>query len=387
MVSTRRNFLTVGGRAAIGLPLVSLAACTRSESPPSPGTRWHSLIDYLEREIPPLLQRAPATPAAAMALIADAKLLWSRGFGVKDRATNVPVDADTVFEFGSVSKTVFAYAVMKACEKGILNLDTPLTTYSSERVLTGDPRLDLITPRLVLSHRTGFQNWRSKTDPLKIAFVPGAGWGYSGEGYYYLQSVLTHVAGHADPSNCKTLFDGLRVCATDFDDYMKANLLVPFGMTSSGYLYREGMARPHTEKGQMIADRIATPVLAARYGSAGQLHSTVNDYAKFLIEIIDPKPADEYRLSATSFREMTRPQVKVIGSISWGLGWAIEQHPGMGDILTHSGDNPGFKTMTAASVRRRAGFIMLTNGDRGFEDVITPVLRSTPMREFLPVTI
>lgn len=380
--------MSLAGRAAIGLPLLSLPGCTRRESAPPPSSvRWQPLIEYLEREIPSLLQRTTRTPGAAIALIADAKPLWSRGFGVTDRTTNAPVNADTVFEFGSVSKTVFAYAVMKACEKGILNLDTPLTTYSSERMLTGDPRLDLITPRLVLSHRTGFQNWRSKTDPLKITFNPGGGWGYSGEGYYYLQSVLTQVTGHVDSNDCKTYDDGLRVCATDFDAYMRSSLLMPFGMTTSGYLYRDGMARPHDEKGHMLADRKSTRVDAARYGSAGDLHSTANDYAKFLIEIIAPKPPDAYRLNAASLQEMLRPQIKVFGPISWGLGWAIEQHPGMGDILNHSGDNPGFKTMTAASVRRRAGFIIVTNSDRGFEDVITPVLRSTPMREFLPVTI
>jgi len=87
----------------------------------------------------------------------------------------------------------------------------------------------------------------------------------------------------------KTL-DGLRVCATDFDAYMKVNLLMPFGMASSGYLYGEGMARPHDEKGRLIADRESTAVDAARYGLAGNLHSTTNDHAKFLIEIIDPKP-------------------------------------------------------------------------------------------------
>jgi CubicO group peptidase (beta-lactamase class C family) len=386
--TTRRAFVAWSGRAALAFPLLSLTACTRRDPEPASDTgRWQSLIAYLEKEIPSLLNREPATPAAAMALIADAKLLWSRGFGVTDRMTNGAVDADTVFEFGSVSKTVFAYAVMKACEKGLLNLDTPLTKYTSERILSGDPRLDLITPRLVLSHKTGFQNWRSKTDPLKISFTPGAGWGYSGEGYYYLQSVLTQVAGHVDSNDCKTYDDGLRVCATDFDAYMRSNLLMPFAMTTSGYVYRDGMARPHDEKGQMIADRKSTRVDAARYGSAGQLHSTVNDYAKFLIEIIDPKPRDEYRLSAASLQEMTRPQIKVFGSVSWGLGWAIEQHPGMGDILNHSGDNPGFKTMTAASMRRRSAFIIVTNGDRGFDDVITPVLRSAPMREFLPVTI
>jgi CubicO group peptidase (beta-lactamase class C family) len=52
-----------------------------------------------------------------MAIVADAKLLWSRGFGVRDRTANVPVDDDTVFEFAYVSKTAFAYAAMKACER------------------------------------------------------------------------------------------------------------------------------------------------------------------------------------------------------------------------------------------------------------------------------
>ncbi len=386
---SRRSFLSISGRAALGVPLLPLAACTPRDPAPATeaDTQWQPLIDYIEKEMPPLLSRGATTPGAAIALVADARLLWSRGFGVTDRTTNSPVNADTVFEFGSVSKTVFAYAVMKACEKGLLDLDTPLTKYTSERFLAGDPRLDLMTARHVLSHTGGFQNWRSPEDPLKIQFTPGARWDYSGEGYSYLQSVLTHAAGRVDPNDCKTFYDGLRVCGTDFDAYIKANLFVPFGMISSGYLFRDGMARPHNGKGEMIADRIARPPDAARYGAAGELHSTVNDYAKFLIEIIDSKPADAFRLSAASRAEMIRPQVTITDTLSWGLGWAIERHPGMSDILTHSGDNPGFKAMTAASVDRRSAFIIVTNSDRGFDDVIVPLVRSDPMREFLPVTV
>lgn len=386
--SSRRAFLSLSSRMAVGFPLVSLAACTRNaERTAATSGRWQPLIAFLEEEIPSLLERGRTTPGASVALVADAKLLWSRGFGVTDRTTNAAVEDDTVFEFGSISKTVFAYVVLKACENGVLSLDTPLTKYTSDRYLTGDPRVDLITPRHVLSHTTGFQNWRSKREPLRIQFTPGARWAYSGEAYSYLQSVLTRLVGHVDQENCKTFDDGLRVCATDFDAYMKANLLVPFGMTSSGYQFRDAMARPHDVQGRVIPDRITTAVEAARYGSAGQLHSMVKDYAKFLIEIIEPKPADSFRLNTASMTEMLRPQVKVMDALSWGLGWVIEQHPGMGDIISHSGDNPGFKAMTAASVRRRSAFIIATNGDRGFEDVIRPVLRSAPMRELLPVSI
>jgi CubicO group peptidase (beta-lactamase class C family) len=387
---SRRAFISLSSRAALGLPLLSLGACTSPEPAPAAvekGGRWQAVVAFLENEIPSLLKAHPRTPGVSMALVADAGLLWSRGFGVKERTTNAAVDEDTVFEFGSVSKTVFAYAAMKACEKGILGLDTPLTRYTPERYLTGDRRLDLITPRHVLAHTSGFQDWRSKGKPLRIQFEPGTRWDYSGEGYWYLQSVLTHATGRVDTSNCQTFEDGLRVCATDFDAYMKANLLVPFGMASSGYLHHAGMARPHDEKGQLIPGRVSTAVEAARYGSAGQLHSTVRDYATFLVEIIDAKPADAFRLSRASLQEMLRAQVKITDTLSWGLGWAIEQHPGMGDIISHTGDNPGFKAMTGASIRRRSGFIIVTNGDSGFEDVIRPVLRSAPMREFLPVEV
>jgi CubicO group peptidase (beta-lactamase class C family) len=375
---------------ALGLPLLSLAACERRDDAAAASGgygRWQSLIAFVEKEIPALLGRAASAPGLAMAIVADRKLLWSSGFGVTDRSTNAPVDADTIFQFGSVSKTVFAYVVMKACEAGILQLDTPLTKYGAARVVAGDPRLDLITARHVLSHTGGFQNWRSKNEPLKIKFTPGEGWEYSGEGYHYLQSVLTRLRGRVDVDYCKTFEDNLRVCATDFDAYMKANLFVPFGMTSSGYLHRDGMAQPHDDKGRFIPGRVTTAIDAARYGSAGALHSTVTDYAKFLIEVIDPKPADAYRLNAASHREMLRPQVKLTDTMSWALGWVIEQHPGMGDMISHSGDNPGFKAMTAASTARGSALVMVTNGDRGFDDIIRPLLRSAPMRELLPIGV
>jgi CubicO group peptidase (beta-lactamase class C family) len=183
------------------------------------------------------------------------------------------------------------------------------------------------------------------------------------------------------------LDDGLKVCATDFDAYMKANLFVPFGMTSSGYLYREGMARPHDEQGRMMGGRKATAIHAARYGSAGELHTTPTDYAKFLIEFIDPKPSDAFRLSAASLREMVRPHAKVTDSLSWGLGWAIEHKKTGGDVLNHSGDNPGFKALTAAALEQKSALIVMTNGDRGFGQILAKVVMSEPMQQFLPVTV
>jgi hypothetical protein len=82
---------------------------------------------------------------------------------------------------------------------------------------------------------------------------------------------------------------------------------------------------------------------------------------------------------------MIRPQIKVTTSSSWALGWQVE-HKETGDVLSHSGDNPGFKALAAASVSRKSGFIVMTNSDRGFE-VIRKVVLSPGMQRFLPVAV
>ncbi len=390
---TRRKFLRDCGQVALGLSSSSLLGYSRYDGPSAQkeavasaaSSDWHTLTSDLETRLPALLAQAPTVPAVSMALVADAQLLWRGAFGVKDLESKTPVDHDTIFEVGSVSKTVFAYVVMKLCEKGVLDLDTPLTRYTPDRLIRGDPRLELITARRVLSHTTGLQNWRSAKEPLAIRFTPGERWSYSGEGYSYLQSVVTHLVGHVNLSDCKTV-GGARVCATDFDAYMRANLLAPFGMTSSGYLYREGMARPHDDRGKLIADRKSTPIEAARYGAAGGLQTTPTEYARFLIEVINPKPSDEYRLSASSLREMVRPQIKLSESLSWALGWEI-QHTQAGDVISHGGENPGYQALVAASMRRKAGFIILTNGDRGYDEIIKKVATSEELQRFLPTIL
>ena len=257
-----------------------------------------------------------------------------------------------MFEAASVSKTVFAYAVMKLCEKGVIGLDTPLTKYAPKPFLEGDSRLELITARHVLSHTSGFQNWRSDAEPLKIHFTPGEKFFYSGEGYSYLQSVVTHLTGQP------------------IEPYLKANLFKPFGMASSGYAWNDTFekhaARPHTSAGKPLDNRKRTAADVARYAAAGDLHTTPTDYAKFLIEVINPKKSDAFRLNQKSLEEMIRPQVKVDDSKSWALGWQI-QHSSKGDQIQHGGNNSGFHAFTSASVERKSGFIIMTNGDNGWK--------------------
>lgn len=94
------------------------------------------------------------------------------------------VDHQTIFEAASMSKPVFAYAALQLHERRTLDLDTPLVQYGRHSAFAGDPRLDLVTARHVLSHISGLPNWRTSGVPLTLQFEPATRWHYSGEGYW-----------------------------------------------------------------------------------------------------------------------------------------------------------------------------------------------------------
>lgn len=386
----RRTFLKSGG-VAIGSCLLPGGA--RAQTSESSSAKDRAIVVELEKLIPALMDRA-VVPGVSIALIQDGKLLWRRAFGVSDSTTKESVDNDTVFEAASISKTVFAYRALKLSETGIIGLDTPLANYTTKPILPDDPRWKTITPRQVLSHSSGLQNWRSADEDLIIQFAPGKKFSYSGEGYFYLQSVITQLQGRVDSNDCAKYERDFEVCATDFDIYMKRNLLAPLGMTSSGYVWNEGFekhaAGPHDIAGKSSAKKKSRGPDVARYGSSGALHTTATDYAKFLIEVLDPKEGDAFRLSKRTRDEMIRPQIKleegqkIDGADSWALGWAVQERK-RGNVILHSGGNTGFSCLAMASPLRKAGFIILTNSDNGgkvfysreFGDVVNRLLNGT----------
>lgn len=364
----RRYFLVRTGQAALITSLGSKSDLLKAQQNDNP-----SLVADVEKLIPRLMTECKV-PGLSAAIIRDGKLIWNKAFGVKSNASKEPVDVETVFEGASVSKTVFAYAVMKLCEKGTLALDEPLTKYLPKPFLEGDPRLDLITARHVLSHQSGFQDWRTSEEPLKINFTPGTDFMYSGEGYNYLQSVVTQLTGKVNPNECGSYEADLKVCATDIGEYMVKNILIPHGMTSSGYVWNDALGKnaalPHNLEGKPQPKGHPTPIDMARYASAGGLVTTAKDFSKFIIGLFTPKENDPYRLNSQSLDEMFRPQVKlredqkIDGASSWALGWAVQER-GSGNIVLHSGGQSGFRSLMMVSIKRKSGFVMLTNGDIG----------------------
>jgi len=366
----RRKFLRYGAHTALSLSFISLGGCAHRDPKRVEGkaaVAWNALVAELEAQVPRLMVE-DKVPGVSIAVVHDAQVVWRRGFGLADVTTKVPVDNDTVFEAASMSKPVFAYVALKLCEKGVIGLDTPLTKYAPESFLTGDPRLELITPRHILSHSSGLQNWRSQEKPLKIHFAPGSQYMYSGEGYYYLQSVITHLKGRVNRNDCAQFEAGFEVCATDIDEFMTRSVLSPFEMRSSGYSMNQVIERHratgHDSEGNPFPKRKPTGPGLARYAAVGALQTTPADYAKFLIEVLNPKGPDDFRLKKDTVSEMLRPHVKVVNgphTSSWGLGWQIQDK----GLINHGGDNKGFHCHAIASPKTKSGFVVMTNGDGG----------------------
>lgn len=99
-------------------------------------------------------------PGLSIAVIRGNNLRYSQGYGLTKADSTQRVTSATVFDAASLSKTVFAYAVLQLVEQGKIDLDKPLFEYLPYPDAAEDERYKKITARMVLSHRTGFPNWR-----------------------------------------------------------------------------------------------------------------------------------------------------------------------------------------------------------------------------------
>ena len=147
----------------------------------------------------------------AVAVVDHGEVRYVHAYGIRN-AKGDPLTTDTVMYGASLTKTVFAYTVMQLVDQGKLTLDTsiridldkPLPSYGPDPVfpdkygpykdLADDARWEKITPRMCLTHSTGFNNfWFIEPgQKLRIHFDPGTRYSYSGEGLILLQFVIEH---------------------------------------------------------------------------------------------------------------------------------------------------------------------------------------------------
>ena len=203
---SERTHVTTNNKA---LPVLAVLAATCFL--PS-GVRAQTIPNgaAIDAEVNKLMTRTSAK-GMAVAVIDHGKVGYVHAYGIRN-AKGDPLTADTVMYGASLTKTVFAYTVMQLVDQGKLKLDAPikddldkpLPSYGPDPVfpdkygpykdLADDPRWEKITPRMALTHSTGFSNfWFIEPDQkLHIHFEPSTHFSYSGEGFILLQFVVEH---------------------------------------------------------------------------------------------------------------------------------------------------------------------------------------------------
>jgi hypothetical protein len=291
-------------------------------------------------------------PGMASAIIREGRLDRYVCCGKRSAQAPATIDEHTVFDAASLSKPVFAHAVLQLLDQGCLSLDAPLSNYLPN-YLPSDDRASLITARQVLSHSGGFPNWRSSDVPLKTYFQPGERFSYSGEGFLYLQKAVEAITG-----------EKLHVLAARL-------VLKPFEMTRSSFIwdwsFDQNRAYPH--------DPFGRPALGGKPGegnAAGSLQTTAADFARFLLSALDgarlrPETAQAWLHPQIDIRHphiqnLAPTQDEVETGVAWGLGWGLESAEGN---FFHWGDNGAFKAFTISSMQSRNALVCFMNGASG----------------------
>ena len=129
-------------------------------------------------------------PTLGLGIIQGGKLTQINVYGTLDGKKVAPYNS--LFNVASLTKPVTAMTVLRLVSLGKWNLDEPLYKYFTDPDIAKDPRSKKLTTRLVLSHQTGFPNWRwmNKDNQLNFEFDPGTKYQYSGEGFEYLRKAI-----------------------------------------------------------------------------------------------------------------------------------------------------------------------------------------------------
>ncbi|MEO1030347.1 MAG: serine hydrolase domain-containing protein [Bacteroidota bacterium] len=340
MINTQQEFEVSNGQPKSDIVL-TLRTINKPQRIPDQGI-LHKFNDYAAKDINAFVKAYMSyyeVPGASLAIIKNGEVVFHNHYGVKNSATNEEVNAETLFEAGSITKTVLAFIAMRIYEKGLLNLDQPLYQYQSFEDISHDDRYKKITARMVLSHRTGFPNWaRGKFD---LKFEPGTKFGYSGEAFEYLKRVLEAVT---DKSMSELIKDEFLTPLKLKDIYFKGSEF-EIGLAANGHKFGGDVSEKRDIKSPMMAFSMVTNALA---------------FAQFAMALRNRKG-----LKADTYDELFKIHSTRDDGTHWGLGFRIEETK-FGRTYGHSGStNPGFIGNYVYYDALDMGYVVITNSQTG----------------------
>ena len=309
--------------------------------------RVDELEDFLKKKL-----RSMDIPGLSIAVINNSKVVYHNTFGYASKEEKLPVTEKTIFEAASLSKSVFAFFVMQFVEEGKLDLDKPLYEYLEYPDIAYDERYKQITARMVLSHQSGFPNWRESdaNGTLRINFEPGTDYLYSGEGYQYLAMVLRHIE--------NTDWQGL-------DSIFQEKVTKPLGMDHTVFIQtpytRDNKAEPYDINGNLIDWRNGYWYQKDnnRFVAPSSLHSEPIDFTKWMIAVMN-----EELLSEDSYSELLKVHSTVKEGQYYTLGFMTLDEPYQ-NLYLHGGDNEGFTCGFVLDTEKDWGFVLFTNSEMG----------------------
>jgi CubicO group peptidase (beta-lactamase class C family) len=310
-------------------------------------------------EIPRLLAEN-SIPSVSIAHIEEGKVVFIGAYG--SQAPGVPATIRTLYNIASLSKPISAEVILRLVSQGSVTLDEPMYLYWIDPDIANDERRKLLTPRLALSHQTGFPNWRRQTNHvLTFKHNPGEAYGYSGEGYEY-------VARFAQ-----------KKMATDFETLAQHLVLDPLGMTDTAYTRRpwfDGrIALPADTQGKILK-----PEIADEWVASDLVYTTPSDYAKFVRSVMR-----DDALTPAVARERSRVQIVEQSALcsspktegcpdpaGFGLGWEVFTIANE-TYLTHDGSDDGVSTFVYINLTRKTATVIFANSSNG-RKIMLPIL-------------
>ncbi len=355
--------------------LAGPASSLRAESVVEPTKNYQAiaarLTAFIEREV-----HAKKLPALSIALVDDQRIVWARGFGFADPKAKIPATAETIYRVGSVSKLFTDIAVMQLVERGVLDLDAPITTYLPD-FKPGNPFAKPITLRQMMAHRSGLV----REPPVGNYFDP------TGPSLAKMVESLNQTQLVYEPET-KTKYSNAAIATVGFvlektqkqpfAHYLRRTLLDPLDMKHSSFEPEPGLMK-NLAKAVMWTywgREFAAPTFELGMAPAGSMYTNVLDLGRFLSvlfaggkgphgPILKPETIEQMWMLQFIDKEEQRPTgvrqpIKPRGG--FGLGFYIsdlENHKSVG----HGGAMYGFATQLQALPKEKLGVVVVASRD------------------------
>lgn len=253
------------------LPILFLFSdITEAEIPAISEERVHSLNEDFNT-----LLKEQNINTIGVSVIKAGEIVWLEHFGMQ--SPGIPASKKSLFNVGSITKTVSSQTMLELINDQQLKLDEPMSKHWVDPDLYQDVRHNMLTPMMALTHTTGFPNWRffSPDKKLKFNHKPGTKYGYSGEGFEYLAKYIE--------TKTKAPFEQL------VNDYV----FKPAGMNNVSFSVNkdhfQNMVQALDETGKFYGHYCRPEgwcLTEGHWSAAGDMVVSVEDYSKFLIWVM-----------------------------------------------------------------------------------------------------